>query len=203
MVPTLESALPLGLNGLELLLWVVDRVAVVGEVRGLKVRHALVVEHGLPQVSGLNCHVEICPRIDSLDGSHQTFYLFGAHVLAELLRLQQLLGVLDDVLGGDIVLTWRVQGAFWAPHVEDHVALEVNCRLLQLFEPLGLKQVPHLFLGDLVPFLDQLPLLLVKQNRSDPLPLLHDIVEADDSVLGQVDSAWAGVGQVTLLRVRI
>lgn len=131
----------------------------------VKVGNALVVEHLLVEIiSWAQSSVEIYLGDDRLDCVHQAPDLLRAHVLLELLRMDKFLGIHHDLLGALVVFAWRMKCALWTPLVENHISLQVNCRLLKLIEPFGFKQVPHLLLSDLIALLDQLSLVLIEQD---------------------------------------
>ena len=57
---------------------------------------------------------------------HQTLSLDGAQVSLELLTLDEMRCLTHQVVLTLVVLAWREKGAFWAPIVVKHVALQVD-----------------------------------------------------------------------------
>ena len=57
---------------------------------------------------------------------HQTLSLDGAQVSLELLTLDEMRCLTHQVVLTLVVLAWREKGAFWAPVVVKHVALQVD-----------------------------------------------------------------------------
>ena len=98
------------------------------------------------------------------NGLVQSLSLLGRQSLLETLRSYHHLGRLQHLFFGVVVSARRYKGADRAPHVEDHVSLQVDSALFELVKPLLLKQLPHLLFRDVLAFPQQSSLILVQEN---------------------------------------
>lgn len=72
----------------------------------------------------------------------------------ELIRTYQLLGVAHQMVLVLVMLARRVESALRASVVIEKIALQIDCRILQIFEPFIFEELPHLFLRDIIPLFD-------------------------------------------------
>lgn len=122
----------------------------------------LVVQHLLILLIQLLLEKELLRLLLLSESLDDDLPLLGRQVLLEARPEHHVRPVLDDLLGTRVVLAGRLERALGAPVVEEHVALQVDCRLLQLVEPLLLQLLPDLLLAQVGRLVYQVSLLPVQ-----------------------------------------